>query len=143
MQTNRILVFAGGLILMIGSRLPWMSVRVLFGVEGPAYEGIEPGWEDNGVITAGLGLILLFVGLLWKGRIGTRYSIPGAFLAGLAILIVLGCFQRILEINPDAGFFAATKVGIFVTLGGAALALAGALLRTSAQSAAPRPGPEA
>ncbi len=142
MQTTRILVFAGGLILMIGSRLPWMSVRILFGVEGPAYENIEPGWEDNGVITAGIGLILLLIGLLWKGRIGARYSIPGAFLAGWAILIVLGCFQRILEINPDAGFFAATKVGTYVTLGGAALALAGALLRTSVQSAAPIPGPE-
>ena len=59
MHTNRILVLIGGLILILGSRLPWMSVPVLFGVEGPAYESIEIGWEDNGFVTGGIGLILL------------------------------------------------------------------------------------
>jgi hypothetical protein len=131
MRTNRMLVLAGGLILIIGSRLPWMSVPVLFGVEGSAYESIENGWEDNGFITGGIGLILLLVGIFWRGRIGKRYSIPGAIMAGCAVLVVIGCFQRVLEIGPSAGFFAATDVGIYVTLIGALLALVGALYRTS------------
>ena len=130
MRTNRLLVLLGGLILILGSRLPWMSVPVLFGVEGPAFEAIEIGWEDNGFITGGIGLILLLVGMFWRGRIGTRYSIPGAIMAALAVLEVIGCFQRILEIDPVAGFFAATDVGIYVTLIGAMLALVGALYRT-------------
>ena len=130
MRTNRLLVLIGGLILILGSRLPWMSVPVLFGVEGPAFEAIEIGWEDNGFITAGIGLILLFVAMFWRGRIGRRYSIPGTILAAFAVLVVIGCFYRILEIDPGAGFLAATDIGIYVTLIGALLAFVGALYRT-------------
>ena len=130
MRINRMLVLIGGVILVLGSRLPWMSVPVLFGVEGPTFEAIEIGWEGDGLITGGIGLILLLVGIFWRGRIEKRYSIPGAILAALAILVVIGDFYRILEIDPDAGFFAATNVGIYVTLIGALMALAGALYRT-------------
>jgi len=133
MRTNRILVLTGGLILILGSRLPWMSVPVLFGVEGPAFESIEIGWEDNGFITGGIGLILLLIGIFWRGRIGKAYSIPAAVLTALAVWVVIGCFKRILEIDPPAGFFAATDAGIYITLTGALLALAGALYRNSPQ----------
>jgi hypothetical protein len=129
MRTNRLLVLIGGLILFLGSRLPWMSVPVLFGVEGPAFEAIEIGWEGDGFITGGFGLILLLLAIFWKGRIGKRYSIPGAILAALGVFVVMADFYRILEIDPDAGFFAATDVGIYVTLIGALLALVGALYR--------------
>lgn len=127
MHSSRAIVLIGGLILCIGARLPWMSVPVLFGVQGPAYEGIEVGWEDNGIITGSIGCILLLVGLFFKGRAGTRYSVPGAILAALAAIVVTGCFQRVLEIGPSAGFLAATDVGLYVTLIGALLALVGAL----------------
>ena len=130
MRINRMLVLTGGMVLIIGSRLPWMSVPVLFGAEGPAFEAIEIGWEGDGLITGGIGLILLLTGIFWKGRTGKRYSIPGAILAALAVLVVIGDFFRIIEIDPDAGFFAATDVGIYLTLIGAMMALAGALFRT-------------
>ena len=130
MRTNRMLVLLGGLILILGSRLPWMSVPVLFGVEGPAFEAIEIGWEGDGLFTGGIGLILVLGGIFWRGRIEKRYSIPGAALAALAVVVVIGDFSRILEIDPDAGFFAATDVGIYITLVGALLALVGALYRT-------------
>lgn len=130
MRSNRMLVMIGGLILILGSRLPWISVPVLYGVEGPAYEAIEIGWEGDGMITGGIGLILLLVGIFWRGKNGKRYTFPGAILAALAILMVIGDFSRILEIDPDAGFFAATDAGIYVTLTGALLALTGALHRT-------------
>jgi hypothetical protein len=118
MRTNRMLVLIGGLILILGSRLPWISAPVLFGVEGPAFEALEIGWEDSGYITGGIGLILLLIGVFWKGRTGKRYAIPGAILATLAVFVVIGCFYRILEIDPDAGFLAAIDVGIYVTLTG-------------------------
>jgi hypothetical protein len=125
------LVLIGGLILIFGSRLPWMSVPVLFGVEGPTFEAIEIGWEDNGFITGGIGLILLLIGIFWKDGDRKRYSISGAILAALAVLVVIGCFYRIIEIDPGAGFFAATDVGIYVTLIGALVALVGAIYRIS------------
>jgi len=131
MQTNRWLVLTGGLILVIGSRLPWMSVPVLFGVQGPMVEAIEIGWEDNGIITGGIGLILLLVGMFWRGRAGRTYSIPAAILTALAVFVVLGCFLSVLEIDPPAGFFTATDIGIYISLIGALLAFAGTLFRTS------------
>ena len=131
MQTNRILVLIGGLILILGSRLPWISVSVLFGVEGPAFKAIEIGWEDNGLITGAIGLILLLVGMFWKGRAGEIYSIPSAILATLALVVVIGCFYRVFEIDPMEGFLRATDVGIYVTFIGGLLALVGAVYRTS------------
>ncbi len=129
MQARRILIIIGGVILVIGSRLPWMSVPVLFGIEGPTYEAIEIGWEDNGIVTGGVGLVLLLGGLLLGGRRGVKYSVSGAVLAALAILIVAGCVWRVFEINPGAGFFAAAGVGLYVTFIGGLVALAGVLLK--------------
>jgi uncharacterized membrane protein len=131
MSTNRILVLIGGLMLILGSRLPWVSFHILFGVEGAVSESLEIGWEDNGFITGGIGVILLLVGIFRKERIGKRYSIPGAIMAVCAALVVIGCFKRVLEIDPNAGFFAATDVGIYLTLIGALLAIVGTLYRTS------------
>jgi hypothetical protein len=129
LHTPRILVLIGGAILCIAARLPWMSAPILFGVQGTVPEALEIGWEDNGFITGGAGLILLLVGALYKGKPGKRYTIPGAALALLAVFVVAGCFKRILDIDPSAGIFAATDVGIYLTLIGALLALFGALSR--------------
>ena len=129
MKARRVLIIIGGMILIIGSRLPWMSVPVLFGVEGPTYEAIEIGWEDNGIVTGSIGLILLLGGLFLGGRHGAKYSVPGAVLAALTIIVVAGCVGRVFEINPSAGFLAATGVGLYVTLVGGLVALVGVLLK--------------
>ncbi|UCC86584.1 MAG: hypothetical protein JSV81_17295 [Anaerolineales bacterium] len=129
MPVRRILIIIGGVILVIGSRLPWMSVPVLFGVEGPTYEAIEIGWEGNGIATGGIGLILILGGLFLGERRGVKYSIPGAVFAALAIMVVAGCVWRVFEIDPGAGFFAATGVGLYVTFIGGLVALVGVLLK--------------
>jgi hypothetical protein len=119
----------GALILMIGSRLPWMSVPILFGVEGPTPEAIEIGWEDNGIVTGGLGLILLFGGLFLGEKRALMYSISGAVLAALSVMVVAGCVWRVFEINPSEGFFAATDVGLCITFIGGLIVLSGTLLK--------------
>jgi len=130
MHTNRLFVLLGGLILILGARLPWISAPVLYGDVGYSLESIEIGWEDSGYIPAGVGLILLLIGIFWQGRAGKRYSLPAAILAVLPILLVIGSFSRILEMDPEAGFFAATDVGLYVTFLGPLLALVGGLRRT-------------
>jgi hypothetical protein len=130
MQARRVLIIIGGVILVIGSRLPWMSAPVLFGVEGSTYEAIEIGWEDNGIVTGGVGLILLLGGLFLGARRGMKYSVSGAVLAALAVLVAAGCVWRVFEINPGAGFFAATGVGLYVTFIGGLVALVGVLLKS-------------
>lgn len=127
MNTYRILVAIGSMMLVVGARLPWMSVPILYGVEGHVYEAIEIGWEDNGFVTGGIGLVLLLGGLLCMNAPSARYSILGLLLAGVAHLVVIGCFYSILKIAPEAGFLAATDVGIYVTFLGSLLALAGVL----------------
>ncbi|MBU0494858.1 MAG: hypothetical protein KKA73_16800 [Chloroflexi bacterium] len=129
MRASRILVIIGAVVLVIGALLPWISVPVLFGVEGAAYEAIAIGWEDNGIVTGGIGLILLLWGVFLGRRQGARYAIPGVVLAAGAVIVVAGCVWRVLEIGPSAGFFAATDVGLYVTFIGASVALVGTLFK--------------
>jgi hypothetical protein len=58
MNPGRLLILLGGLLLIFGALLPWISVPNLFGLVGPADEGIEVGWEGDGAITGGIGLLL-------------------------------------------------------------------------------------
>jgi hypothetical protein len=57
------------------------------------------------------------------------FAFAGGVLAILAASIVFLDFQRILEIDPAAGFYAATDYGIYITLAGALLALLGCLFK--------------
>jgi hypothetical protein len=129
MNKPRVLVLVGSLLLIFGGFLPWISVPDLFGLSGPSYEGIEVGWEGDGVLTAGMGLVILLCELLIGGEHRRWYQITGTVLAALAASVVFLDFRRILELAPEAGFFAATDMGIYVTLLGALLALIGCLLK--------------
>lgn len=130
MKTNRIFILIGGLVLILGSRLPWVSFPVLYGLDGPAYEALEIGWEGGGFFTGGLGLVLLLIGIFWKGRKGKIYSIPAMILAGLALLYIFGSLYRVIEMHPEEGFFRATDIGLYLTLFGGLLGLVGAVWRT-------------
>ena len=129
MNKGRILVLVGSLLLIIGGFYPWISVPNLFGLSGSFYEGIEAGWEGDGVLTTGVGLILVLGELLFGGVARRWFTLTGVVLAALAASVVFLDFRRILEIAPEAGFYAATDIGIYVTLVGALLALIGCLWR--------------
>jgi len=127
MNKGRMLVLIGSLLLIVGGFLPWISVPNLFGLSGPSYEGIEVGWEGDRVLTTGVGLILVLSQLLFGGVARRWFDLTGAVLAALAASVVFLNFRRILELAPEAGFYAATDVGIYVTLAGALLVLIGCL----------------
>ena len=127
MNKGRILVLVGSLALIVGGFLPWISVPNLFGLSGLTYEGIEVGWEGDGFLTSGVGLILILGELLFGGVSRRWFTLTGVVLAALAASVVFLDFRRILEIAPEAGFYAATDVGIYVTLAGALLVLIGCL----------------
>ena len=127
MNKGRILVLVGSILLILGGFLPWISVPDLFGLSGSVYEGIEIGWEGDGVLTTSAGLVLLLSQLAF-GREPRRWvQLTGIVLAALAVSVVFLDFRRILEIAPKAGFYAATGIGIYVVLVGALLALIGCL----------------
>jgi hypothetical protein len=127
MNKGRILVLVGSLVLTIGGFLPWISVPNLFSLSGPSYVGIEVGWEGDGFLTSSVGLILILGELLFGGVSRRWFTLTGVVLAALAASVVFLDFRRILEIAPEAGFYAATDVGIYVTLGGVLLVLIGCL----------------
>ena len=127
MNKGRLLVLVGSLLLIVGGFLPWISVPDLFGLSGPSYEGIEAGWEGDGVLTTGVGLILILSELLFGGVARRWFTLTGVALAALAASVVFLDFRRILELAPEAGFYAATDIGIYVPLVGALLALIGCL----------------
>lgn len=83
------------------------------------------GWEGDGVLTAAIGIVLI-LGELWAGgEVHRRHSLLAAALAALAAAVVLLDVRRILEIAPEAGFFAATDIGLYVTFAGSLLAFVG------------------
>lgn len=127
MKKGRTLVLIGSLTLIIGGFLPWISAPNLFGVTGTSIEGIEAGWEGDGFLTSGIGLALL-LGELFFGKPSRKwFGLTVTGLAALAAFVVFLDFRRILEIAPEAGFYAATDAGIYVTLLGAVLAMIGGL----------------
>jgi hypothetical protein len=54
------------------------------------------------------------------------------FLSGLVASVVLLDFRRVLEIGPEAGFFAAVSGGLYLTLVGAILVAVGIVLELPA-----------
>ena len=60
----------------------------LFGLSGPSYEGIEVGWEGDGFLTSGVGLILILGELLFGGVSRRWFTLTGVVLAALAALVV-------------------------------------------------------
>jgi hypothetical protein len=129
MSRGRVLVLVGALLLIIGGFLPWISVPNLFGLSGTSFESIEIGWEGDGFLTAGIGLILILGELLLWGDSRKWFAFIGVVLAVLVASVVFLDFRRDLELAPEAGFYAATDIGIYVTLVGALLALIGCMWR--------------
>ena len=129
MNKGRLFVLVGSLALIVGGFLPWISVPELFGLSGPSYEGIEIGWEGDGYRTAGIGLVLLLSELSLGGVAHRWLTLTRGVLAIIAATVVFLDFRRILEIAPEAGFFAATDIGIYVTLAGALLVLIGCFFK--------------
>jgi hypothetical protein len=127
MNKRRLLVLVGSLLLIVGGFLPWISVPDLFGLSGPSYKGIEAGWEGDGVLTTGVGLILILSELLFGGVARRWLTLTKVVLAALSASVVFLDIWRILELAPEAGFFAATDIGLYVTLVGALLALIGCI----------------
>ncbi len=139
MNKAKALVMVGSILLILGGFLPWISVPDLFGLSGTAYQGLAIGWEGDGVLTTGAGLALILGELIFGAEPRRWTKLAGIVLAALAACVVLLDFGRIIEIGPEAGFFAATGIGIFITLTGALLALIGCLWK---HVPAPRqPGP--
>jgi len=74
MGTAKNMVIIGGIGLLIGAAMPWGTITTIFG------QMSINGYEGDGIITGGIGLVLLIAGLLAKPKPGKRYSLLGGLI---------------------------------------------------------------
>ncbi len=130
MNKGQQIILIGAFAMLIAAFLPWISVTALYGNIPGVDEGIAKGWEGDGIITGGIGLILLVGALLFKGKPGKWYSIAGVIFGVVALAIVIMDFISIAELDPDVGIFSSTDIGLNLTLVGALVAVIGGLKMT-------------
>ena len=121
----------GALVLIIAAFLPWIKPTVLFGEAAISQESIAVGWEGDGIITGGVGWILLLVAFFFKGKPGKMYSLQIATAGLLACCVIFSDFRRIAEVGPTTGILAATDIGLYLTLAGGLVIIAGGLQKIS------------
>lgn len=122
---GRLLVGLGGLVLIIGAMLPWATLTAPFvGTVSIA------GYQGDGLISGGAGLLLLLIAAFSKGKSGGFYSIIASIIGIIAGIIV---FPKLLTIGSVVADFeigiASIGPGIYSSLIGSIIAVIGGLLR--------------
>jgi hypothetical protein len=110
-NTGRLLMGVGGLGLIVGALLPWATITApLVGTVSLS------GFEGDGIISGGIGVLLALGAALSKGKPGKRYSIAGAVFGVIAGLVVFPKIASIGSIVSDYGVGAALGAGIYVSI---------------------------
>lgn len=114
------LMIAGAIGVIVGSLLPWASVTSpIFGTT--ALNGLQ----GDGIITLGLGIVLLVVGLVIKPKPGQH---AGALAIIVGILIIMFAAYEAINLLGNTGV---TDSGIIKSIGiGVPVILIGALVFT-------------
>ncbi len=128
MNRGQLLLVLGGVGLIVGALLPWATLTsFLIGSVSKA------GYEGDGIITGGIGILLLIGGLLAKGKPGKLYSIGGSIFAVIAGLILVADFSNVSgivrDMNAEESMMASIGPGLYLSALGAVLALVGGLQR--------------
>ena len=134
MNRGQLLILLGGVVLIIGALLPWVSVTA---VDGTVITG---GYEGDRRVAGAFGAILLIGALVRKAPSGQRYFIVGSILA-----LIIGAITVYTWVNFSTFLAAARsgtatigdlviingspKPGIYVSLIGSVVALIGGLLK--------------
>lgn len=100
-------VIIGGILLLVGAMTPWATLSTSFlGISRSFY-----GYESDGLITGGAGLIILILALATKPRPGKVFSIPVvliAIVAGIvAVLRMLNIYvstSQVTDVQSSIGY---------------------------------------
>lgn len=131
MNRGQLLCLLGGVSLLFGALLPWATLQSLtLGLSRSL-----AGYEGEGVLTGGLGLLLLIGAIVSKGKPGKTYSIVAVILALIAGLDTFSVLRNLSEYFVK-GFVALAGPGIYLSLAGAVIALVGGLQTVPAIPAA-------
>ncbi len=126
----------GGVLLLVGSFLPWVTATTIFGQL--SINGFDGG---DGKITAAAGAAA--AGFLLHGLLGRNWSsyLIGALAAVVGVLVAGYDFNNLSDLLvSEDGFSASRGVGIYACCGGGLLAVvAGFTAMTRAKLATPPP----
>ena len=129
MHRGQQLTLLGGFGLLAGAALPWLTAS------GPLGTSLSmAGYEGDGIITGGLGLVLVLVGFLSKGKPGKTYSILGVIAAvgSLYILgnVVVNLAAALGETAAEAAIAPSMGPGVYLSLVAAILGVVGGAVKT-------------
>ena len=126
MNKAQTLALLGALGLGIGTFLPWATIRSALGSVSVS------GYDRDGMFTGGIGVVILLIAVLHKGKPGALYSVICslfAIVSGLILFYDLTNVKTAIE-NVDSQYLSASiGPGLYVSLIGALFALIGGLVR--------------
>ena len=129
MNSARIMTLLGSIGLIGGALMPWISASSMFGALS------KTGIEGDGIMTAGLGVILLLNALISKGKPGKMYSWAGSVLGIIALVLLFYISNNVNAAlsGIDSGvMIASVGAGIYVSFLGAILAIIGGFIKIPA-----------
>jgi hypothetical protein len=129
MNRARVITLLGSIGLIGGALLPWVSTNSIFGSMS------KVGIEDDGMFTAGIGVILLLTALLAKGKPGKIYSWVVSVFGLIAFFLLVYTYTNVsaaVSSNASEMLIASVGSGLYVSFLGAILAFIGGLLRIPA-----------
>lgn len=118
----------GGIVMIVGSLLPWVSVSSMFGTIN------KNGIEGDGIFTLICGVAVILASIVAKEKPGKPSSVLavlfGLFGGILAVFTLANVGEATRTISGES-VFAAVGIGIYVTLIGAVVAIVGGLMKST------------
>ena len=135
-QRSEIVAVVGGLIMAVGLFLTWYHLQngnvTVNGTKGPAD---LTGWEVHTIarwfLLAGAAAPLILTWIIWRGH---ALSWPRGEMTAVSAVAALGLIGYMTFVNKpgDVTSLVSLRYGVFVSLAGAAMMLAGSATRASA-----------
>src|SRR4051794_29682393 len=140
LQRSEIVAVIGGLVMAVGLFLTWYHLdnpNVAIGSHRPTgSEGLDlSGWEVHTIarwfLLAGAAAPLILAWIIYRGH---ALSWPRGEMTAVSAVAALGLIGYLSLVNKpgDVTSLVSLRYGVFVSLGGAALMLAGSATRASA-----------
>lgn len=134
-NNGRTLSLLGAGALVAGALLPWAEITAPF-----VGTVSVPGYRGDGLLTGGIGLLLLLGALASQGKPGKRYSIAIAIFGLLTLLLTIPKIFAIGDIEATSAI-AGVGVGLWVSIVGGIMSVAGGMTRLPAAPVVAAPVP--
>lgn len=131
MNIGRKLLMISGFGQVIGAVMPWTIVTTALGRTSSSGLG---GGGGDGLITGGIGVILIFLGLFSKSNTDKKLFVFGGILSLFAGFLLLNIILNIGRIAGENEIFIQTGFGLFISIISSIFGALGGFFQNSQQS---------